>query len=361
MDVALGLHHELGVVAGVAGVDLRGLLVVAQVLQRVMAHRVEQPVAVGAVPGRDAADHRLGDQVGQSPDDRHRVVRQVGDRLGRGQREVAQEHAQPHEQLALRRVEQVEAPVERRPQRAVAGRRPPAGGAEQPEAVVEAHADLADRQAADQRGRQLDRQRDAVEPRADLGHAVERLARRGEAGQRGPAPLQEQLHRLGPQDGVGVDPDRAGVGQPQRADAQHALGRHLQVLPARGQDAGRRAALQHGLGRLGGGLDDVLAVVEHDQHLVVADRPAQVVERPGLVGLGAERRAHRPRDQARFGHGRQVDEPDAGREPVDQLLAHADRQARLAAPGRAAQGDESRTRPAPRRPPRARPPGRGSS
>ena len=62
-----------------------------------------------------------------------------------------------------------------------------------------------------------------------------------------------------------------------------------QRLPAGGEDASRRATGQDALDGGRGGIDDVLGVVEHDQHVEVADRGQDVHGGPA-VGTEAKRR-----------------------------------------------------------------------
>ena len=64
--------------------------------------------------------------------------------------------------------QQVVAPVDQRAQRLLARQRGAAAAGQQPEAVVQPRGDLLRRKHLDARGRQLDRQRDAVQPVADL-------------------------------------------------------------------------------------------------------------------------------------------------------------------------------------------------
>ena len=86
------------------------------------------------------------------------------DRLGRLQGPAAGEHREPAQQHALRLGQQVMAPVDQRPQGLLTGQRGATAAGEQPETVVEPGGDLLHGQHADPRRRQLDRQRDPVEP-----------------------------------------------------------------------------------------------------------------------------------------------------------------------------------------------------
>ena len=138
---------------------LTGLL---QSLVGVGAHRLEQPeAAVHPV----VLDHeeRL---PGETPKDVE-PARRVAHRLRGSEREGAGEDRQTAEHGTLVVPEQVVAPADRRMERLLA-RRSPAAAREEPEAVVEPVDDLTGREVRDLRGGQLDGQRDAVEPTADL-------------------------------------------------------------------------------------------------------------------------------------------------------------------------------------------------
>ena len=89
--------------------------------------------------------------------------------LGGFERPPAGERRESPQQLAFGVREQVVAPVDGRFQRSLPPDRRPARPGEQSKAIVEARVDLLDRQHLQPRRRQLDRQRDPVEPPAYLG------------------------------------------------------------------------------------------------------------------------------------------------------------------------------------------------
>ena len=90
------------------------------------------------------------------------------DVLGGLERPPAGERREPPQQLALGVREQVVAPVDGRFERSLPPDRCPAGPGQQSKAIVEPRVDLLDRQDLQPRGRQLDRQRNPVEPPAHL-------------------------------------------------------------------------------------------------------------------------------------------------------------------------------------------------
>ena len=172
LEPALGVLEDLAEMprVGAPGVvePAAGLEQVVGVLAHGLEHR-EAPVA--------ARQQAVLDQRGETVE---RV--QAADRLGGLEREAADEHAEPLERGLRGRVEQVVAPADRRPQRllARAARRvsPRSGG---PAACSSRSRIAAGAEDLRARGGELDRQRQAVQARADLA----RSARRRRVGARG--------------------------------------------------------------------------------------------------------------------------------------------------------------------------------
>ena len=166
--------------------------------------------------------------------------------------ERGREHTESIEHDALRVVEHRIRPLDRRPQRLVPLHPAPAAPAEQPEPLIEVSGDLGRLHRHDPRRRELDRQRNVVEPLADLLDRHPRCVVDREVAHRS-RPIDEQ-------------PERVLRGD--RAEAVHVLTLDRQRLPARRNDANRRAAAQHELGKLRGRVEQVLAVVEHEEQLL---------------------------------------------------------------------------------------------
>ena len=172
------------------GVALGGRL---EALGGVLAHGVEQ-----AEPLTVRDDERLLDQSGKQIDDPppgDRTIR--ADRLGRLEREAAGEDCEATVEDALLAGEQVVAPVDRGPQRLLAGQRRAAAGAEHVEALAQARGDLVERQRGCAGRGEFDRQRHAVQTPADLLHDASGAVRAIEAGPRRGGALAEQPLGLG--------------------------------------------------------------------------------------------------------------------------------------------------------------------
>jgi hypothetical protein len=334
VPVAVPIAHRL---------DLAGL---GQPLPAILPHRLEQPVA-RLVAARLGLHQRLGDQLEEQLE---HVVRDHlaagGDGLGGLEREAAGEDRQPAPERPLGRRQQVVAPPDHRAQRLVPGQGGAAPLGQEAEAVVQASGDLLRGQSGHPRGGQLDRERYAVEPPADLDDARGVPLGQVEAGQRAPRPLDEQPRGLG---ALRVRPRVHAVGA-RAARLRHAQRRHppprlagnAEGLAAGCQDPEAGAAPEKRVRERGARVDEVLAVVEHEQE---PPRPQVVDQRfvdgpVGLVGQ-AERGGDGPGDQRRRGDRRQIDEPDPVRVVARQPVGDLDREARLADPARPGQRDQA--------------------
>ena len=127
---------------------------------------------------------------------------------------------------------------------------------QQPEPVIETITHLAGGHRRHPRGRQLDGQRDPVEASADLHHRV-RLIGVGhrEARRHALGAFDEQTHR-------GRVDSRADV---QRGHRPQLLVGDPQSFAAGGQDLHGRRLREDRFDQIGGGVEHVLAVVEHQQ------------------------------------------------------------------------------------------------
>jgi hypothetical protein len=110
----------------------------------------------------------------------------------------------------------------------------------------------------------------------------------------------------------------------------------VQRLAARGQDAHGRRCLQELPGRIGAAVQQVLAVVEHDERPALRDLRQQ-------VALGhAQRRGDRERHMPLVGDRGELDQPDAVRVSAQGFAGDVQRKARLAGAARARESDNAR-------------------
>ena len=174
----------------------RFLTALQQPVPRVLAHGLQESVAGGAVPffGRHQA---LIGQRHQQLEHCAIVDALAGAHLFRGFHcPAASEYRRAAEQRLFGRQQQIVTPVQRRAQRLLARLRRACAAGEQSESIIQPRIDLLHRQRANARRRQLQRQRYAVEPDAQLRDR--RGARRGqrETGLLLSGPLDEQLYGL---------------------------------------------------------------------------------------------------------------------------------------------------------------------
>ncbi len=219
-------------------------------LARVLGHGLQKPVSHPAVRARGSCDHE------GLVDERAERVEGGGaaDGLGGGEVAAAGEDGQPAQDVPFVRVEQFPGPVDDGTQGLLTGQHGTTAGGEQPEAVVEPVGDLACGQHAQPGRRELDGQGQSVQTPADLRTGL-RILLRTEAGAGRRTPLGEQ-------------PQRDGLRQ--RLHGPQQLPWHAEGFTAGGQYRQARTALQQRLHQPGGGLDDVLAVVEDQQHPAAA-------------------------------------------------------------------------------------------
>ena len=292
--VALAHGHRV-----VAQPDLgrRGFARLGEALGGVGADAVQHPVAGLAEHLRLDHHQRLVHQPRGQADHVLDGQRAVGaDLLGHVQG-PAGKHRQAAQQDLLGRGEQVMAPVDGGPQRPLPRRRGPVAGTQQREAVAQPGGDLLGGQHAHPGGGQLDGQRHAVQGAADVRHRHRVPLRDREAGPGRRRPVREQLGRLEAGQLRSV-PGSVRGRHGERRDLPHGFLRDPQRLLAGGHDAQFRAARQQALAERGARVNQMLAVVEHDQRLPGLQGAGQrVLQRVPGLGLNADDGGHPGDDQ----------------------------------------------------------------
>ena len=294
-----------------------------------LADGLEQGVA-GAGGGVVRDDERLADERVEVPEHVD-VVGVVDDRTEAGQVEAPGEDGGDAEERALVVGQQVVGPLDRVPQRELAlgtGRR----ALQQAEPVGEPVPDLDRAHRRHARRGQLDAEREPVDGLADLGHRVGGLRIvEPEVGPHGPRPVDEERDRVG---------GHATVAR-QGRDRERGLADDGERLARRGDDPHPARAAEDRRDRRGGGGEDVLAVVDHEQQLPAGERLGDGLDEGGVALRGdAEHRRDRRRHRVRVAHRRELDQPDAVGELARDLRPDLDREAGLADPADAGQRDQ---------------------
>ena len=163
-------------------------------------------------------------------------------------------------------------------------------------------------------------------------------------------------------DSVGTASATSGGGAAQRGHPPGDLAGHAERLAAGGQDRDATApASEQGVDDLGAGVDQVLAVVEHEQRGFVAQRAPRGARSRSTPGISCTPSAARAvADHGRgVGHAAQLDQPDAAGIAVEHLGGDGHRHAGLADTARSGERDQPVGGTVDRRP-RA-PPGPGRS
>ena len=191
-------------------------------------------------------------------------------------------------------------------------------------------------------GREFQRQRQAVEPAAELGHRLSVLAGQGEPGLDITDPVDKQPHRWVLRQCLEGDPGRRNA---QRVHPPFLLTADPQYHPAGHQHPQARRRLEQ-VRDHGRGVQHLLEVIQNDQHVPVGQTPFQGVQRP-LLALShqAERRGDRVGHERRITDRGQVDERRAVGPLPPGAPGHRQRQPRLTRPARPGQHHQ----PAPRR------------
>jgi hypothetical protein len=193
----------------------------------------------------------------------------------------------------------------------LARQRGAASTCEQLKAVAEPFCNLLRCEELHARSRQLDRQRDAIQLLADLGYIRGVVSCQCKSRIRflctlGKEPRRFVAHKL-----PGVSQVFEILRQRQRWHTIDCLSIDSQRLPARRDDFQFGAGMQKMVREPGTGLDEVLAVIQHEQHLFAAQIIGEGVDQRDALGFAQmEDGGNGREDVGRVGQRRELDEPD---------------------------------------------------
>ncbi len=184
------------------------------------------------------------------------------------------------------------------------------------EVAVEPAGEVAQRVPAQLDGGELDGQRYAVEPLADPGDG-------------GPGGVGDLEAGLGAAGAPGEQLD--GVLRRQRVDRERVLARYVERLPRRGQQGNPRGFPQDGFREARAGVDQVLAGIEDEEHVPVAQVVQDRVDlRPGVLLGQAEAAGDGVGQQLRIAEPGQLHDPHPIGVAAHRLGRRSQRHARLA-------------------------------
>ena len=286
------------------------------------------------------------------------LVGRPADRLGRLERRSRRRRPPAATAAAARPRQEVVAPGDRAAQRLLALGQVARARGQHAELLLEAAEDRVGRQELGPGRRQLDRERHAVEPGADRGDGRGVVVRDLEVGPDGERPRDEQPDGLvlGHEVGgdrplfarevqlleVGHREQATGAGRPgtgYSCSPEIRSGARLVAITRSFGAARRRSAMT------GAGVDDLLEVVEDEQHLALRQPLHELVARRLRRGLGkAERRRDPRRNEGRIADRLERDEPCPVVVLVGDVGGELERQPGLARPARTGQREQPRLR-----------------
>ena len=332
-----GLLQPSPVVGGVAGGEGRS---VALDREQIGARRVEQAVAHHGAD-RPRRDHRFGDEAVDGVEQKRAVDLLVGHDLECGvDGEMAGENREPAQHQAFELGQQSVAPVQRGLQRLLPRRRGALTLPEQIETFVKQRCGLLQAIGLDPAGRELDRERHAVELAADArGDRGIGIVER-DLGAASLCAFEEELEcRIGPGDRgrqFGIIGRNAKRRQP-----VDLLALDAQRLSARGQDMDLRRGLKNLRCEWCCRRDHMLAIVQHQQHSLVVQMREQGRHR--IVGLGRQSEHQQQRGDHEIGIAErgEINEVCGLSECREQIMRDRHRDGGLADAARADDRDEA--------------------
>ena len=186
------------------------------------------------------------------------------------------------------------------------------------------------------RGRELYTERHTVDEPTDAERLRVPGLVEGEARYDLCGPLDEEAHCRGAAVSV--------LRETEALDVEHPLALDVQPLPRRGQDSDLRCAPDH-LAQKGGALDEMLEVVEHEQHRALAEVVEQLVLRREVAVHAVEGELDRlgegGREEVRRRDGRERYEVDAVRVAVDAASGGLEREPGLAGSARSDEREQA--------------------
>src|SRR5262249_11448598 len=238
-------------------------------------------------------------------------------------------------------IEQIVTPLDRAPNGLLAGWEIVRPALQKRQPIAEPHQQRLGWKQLAARGRQLERQRQPVQPLADLGHHWCILVGHREVSLDRLGALDEQAYRLVL--GQAIERRQLGaIGQLKRRYGELALAREAQRDPAGDEQLELGTRCQQ-FGKLRCSLEYLLEVVEQQQQCFLAQIVLEALkQRPASPLRDARWLGDRRDDQGRVADRRQIDDVDAIRKLVERFSRGLQRQASFADPAGARQCEQPR-------------------
>ena len=299
-------------------------------LPSVTADRLEHPEATGLVV---RLDDGLRDEFVEGIDD---GVDRVAADCGSGPEvERAGEHRERAPELALFGRAQLVAPVDHRPEGALAPDGAAGAAAKEREPGGQPARELGDRERPQPRRGELDRERQPVEGSAQVDRGFRVRLAEFEGGVGGTRSGDQERHRLG-------RPVRGGHHR-QRGHRVDQFAVELERTTARREHRELRESEQQFVGERRGGIDDLLAVVDDQDGGRAAKRGDDDLERIARRLFGERKGTHHREGQTqRVLHGLERDEPAVDALALRIAVRRAHREPGLACTADARQRDQRR-------------------
>ena len=236
------------------------------------------------------------------------------------------------------RGEQVKAPVERGAQGLLAWQGTASAAGQQAKVVFHLHQQARQAKPFNLRGHQFDRQGNAVQALADINRQGQFSVAEGKALLVGHGALDQQLHGRVTQ-GLGAVAGGGRAGQ--RFKALHIFTFGAQGFAAGGEDVQVRCMAQQGFTDQGDVVEQVLAVVDHQQHLACLQAAGEAGQGGILARCQAEQGGQVGQDHGRGTERRQVQQVNTVAVMPDQQFRDAQGDGGLADATGAGQGDKA--------------------
>src|ERR1700716_1074429 len=179
---------------------------------------------------------------------------------------------------------------------------------EEPELAIQERSRPTDSKSGDTAGGEFERQCDPIESATELSdnRSIGIAQHKGNSAR--DDAFHEEPHRRETHHFSGRESDGGLRWAPQRRQATDLFAFDPQRFTARCQNVDLRSFIENTLGQRGRRLDDMLAVVEHQEHPLIANKGEEILDRTVGIDREAQRRRDRAGDERRLIECPKIDE-----------------------------------------------------